>query len=219
MPVQTVKTVQQQQSVASPPTTTTNNNSVSTAADSTQVEPPLPPPPQQQQPKSVDLKRVKHKFTLTLMAITGIQEAICMRRFGSMPTMMTGNTIRGIVALTEMDWTAAAISGSCVVSYITGGALFKSISIILSDQKKNDDSTAVRHLPIVSKVAMCLFVIADIMHYLTKSKCMLLPAMSIAYGMINTAALHETGAVTNAITGHYSTFGLGFAEHVMFQNS
>ena len=175
--------------------------------------------------KEEQILHAKNRFTLVLMLLTGIQEAICFRRFGSMPTMMTGNTIRGMVALTDRDWALASISIVSVLCYISGGALFRSLSVMLSrkqlQERQNPSSSSkihVRHLPWVSRIAMVLCLVADGMHQITKNPLALLPAMSIAYGMINVAAMHETGAVTNAITGHYSTAGLGFAEHILFRS-
>ena len=145
-----------------------------------------------------------------LATLTGISEAICFRRFGAFPNMMTGNTVRLCSFVSTGEYSKATFPLSLIVSYVLGGALYQTIQI---QQQQSTSTSAPLLLYKVSKLAFGFFVLSDIMAFLTKSpRSSSLWLMSIAHGMINAATVAQLKTVTNAVTGHWQSIGIGLGD-------
>ena len=140
---------------------------------------------------------------VSLVALTGITEGICYRRFGFFPNMMTGNTVRCMDALADM-----ALLGSMILSYISGGALFQLIP------KAAEKGKSYSHLAWVAGIALFVLGLSDFVAVTFDRWRM--PLLAIGFGLINAAANDSVGSVTNAVTGHWTKIGLGTAERLVF---
>jgi uncharacterized membrane protein YoaK (UPF0700 family) len=183
---------------------------------------------------SVLARQQKRKRILTsgLLFLSGMAESICFRKFGLYPTMMTGNTVKCITALSDFQWTTAGSIGMYILCYSLGGTLNRFLDLWAAQRRQHNhqiaslkenlpssslsSSPSARNLPWVARLALVLFVCADFMACKIQQGIAVLPVMSLAFGLINAAALDELGCATNAVTGHCTTMGLGFAEHVLF---
>ena len=74
-------------------------------------------------------KRQKKIMVLSLMTLTGVLEAICFRRFGCFPNMMTGNTVRCMAALADWKPSKIVFHASLIVGYLLGGFVFRSLDL------------------------------------------------------------------------------------------
>jgi uncharacterized membrane protein YoaK (UPF0700 family) len=183
---------------------------------------------------SVLARQQKRKRVLTsgLLSLSGIAESICFRKYGLYPTMMTGNTVKCITALSDFQWTTAGSIGTYILCYILGGTLYRFLDLWAAQRREHNHQTAsykerppssspssspsARNLPWLARLALVLFVSSDFIAYKMQQGIAALPVMSLAYGLINAAALDEVGCATNAVTGHCTTMGLGFAEHILY---
>lgn len=182
---------------------------------------------------AVVARQQKRKRFLTsgFLVLSGMAESICFRKFGLYPTMMTGNTIKCMTALSDFQWTTAGSIGIYILCYFLGGTVYRFLDLWAAQLQQQKSvasvkdrppssstlsSSSARNLPRVARLALVLFVCADVMAYKMQKGIAALPVMSLTYGLINAAALEEVGCATNAVTGHCTTLGLGFAEHVLF---
>jgi uncharacterized membrane protein YoaK (UPF0700 family) len=177
---------------------------------------------------TVSSKKLSNKtiFTLALVMLAGITEGICYRRFRCFPTMMTGNTIRGLDALADWDVSTAMMHGRLILAYVAGGALFKFLDV-LYQQRQQEKENAVGSssstlssnnllLVWVARVAFVLFGVSDLMG--CKRDMWRLPPLALGFGMINAATMDVLGVVTNAVTGHWTKIGVGMAERALLKS-
>jgi uncharacterized membrane protein YoaK (UPF0700 family) len=183
----------------------------------------------------IDVDTKKNLFILSLMTLTGISEAICFRRFGCFPNMMTGNTIRSMSFLADLEFGKALFHAALVGSYVAGGSLFKILDVTYTNkrnrlQQMDDDSKSTflnskSTLPLVAFVGLALFSLSDLVNKLIMATANSnanannaragLPILALGYGMINAATLNAVGAVTNAVTGHWTKVGLGVVDYLV----
>eukprot|EP00980_Cylindrotheca_fusiformis_P014933 scaffold4083_cov95-Cylindrotheca_fusiformis.AAC.2 len=140
------------------------------------------------------------------MAMSGIVEAICLRRFKVFPNMMTGNTVRCMDALAEMKWNKVLLYSGMIASYVSGSALYK----FLDTAEVFPPNKKLPNLVWLSRITLGIFCVSDFLG-LYRDTLRLIP-LAIAFGMINTATQEAIGAVTNAATGHYGKIGFGLGE-------
>ena len=172
-------------------------------------------------PKTTNKKNEKNSnlswILCCLATLTGMSEAICFRRFGAFPNMMTGNTVRLCSFVSTGEFSKLPLPLSLIVSYVLGGALYQTVQIKeqqqSSKQQQQSTSAPAPLLYKVSKLAFGFFVLSDIMSFLSKSpRSSSLWLMSIAYGMINAATVAQLKTVTNAVTGHWQSIGIGLGD-------
>jgi uncharacterized membrane protein YoaK (UPF0700 family) len=174
---------------------------------------------------SMSMDAKKNLFIFSLVTLTGISEAICFRRFGCFPNMMTGNTIRSLTFLADLEFEKALFHAALIFSYVIGGGLFQIINVLLvtSNNKTNNNSNNKQllpkdvksTLPLVAGVGLTLFCGSDLLNKLMANARAGLPILALGYGMINAATLNVVGAVTNAITGHWTKVGLGVGDYIV----
>ena len=167
--------------------------------------------------------RIQQSMVLALMSMSGIIEAICWRQYKCFPNMMTGHTVKVLDALAGWMWEDALWGTTMIVSYFLGGTLYKIIQLLqqpqlqqLQPSKDNPSQTAVipNTLMAVARWSMVWFCMSDLLegrlgvaHSLWR-----LPLLSVGFGMINAATMDIWGAVTNAVTGHWTKMSTGLAE-------
>mmetsp|Transcript_1705 Transcript_1705/g.2302 ORF Transcript_1705/g.2302 Transcript_1705/m.2302 type:complete len:344 (-) Transcript_1705:91-1122(-) len=174
-------------------------------------------------------KRARKIFISLLSALSGLVEGSSFQKFGFFPNIMTGNTVRCLSALAEGNIPQASFYAALVISYTVGASLFKFVLEFCSPGTKsptnnnnhsksptNMVSRFLRHpLRASAWIALPFFVAADIFSGVFKN-AMMVP-LALGYGLVNAAALHYAGGVvTNLITGHWTKWGLGFTERLLF---
>ena len=167
---------------------------------------------------SIDTK--KNLFIFSLVTLTGISEAICFRRFGCFPNMMTGNTVRSMSFLADLEFEKALFHVALVVSYVTGGGLFSILDAKVSTSNKTNNKLqkdSKSTLRLVAGIGLTLFCGSDLLNQRMANARAGLPILALGYGMINAATLNAVGAVTNAITGHWTKVGLGVGDYLVDQ--
>lgn len=70
----------------------------------------------------------------------------------------------------------------------------------------------------VARVAFVLFGVSNLMG-LQRDMWRLIPPLALGFGMINAATVDALGAVTNAVTGHWTKIGVGMAERALFNKN
>ena len=158
----------------------------------------------------------KTLFIILLMAISGICEAICNRRFGCHPNMMTGNTVKCMDALSLKKFDVVIKLSVMIANYVAGAFLYGIL-------KHSVSSTF--HVPIlvcVARTSLFCFCMSDmVVRGVIKTAgsvlqdILRLGIMALGFGMINAAANVQVGMVTNAVTKHWTDFGLGSTEMVL----
>jgi uncharacterized membrane protein YoaK (UPF0700 family) len=151
----------------------------------------------------------KTTFLICLLGLSGVTEAICLRRFKVFPNMMTGNTVRCIDALVDNRLHDSRMYICMILSYVFGGAFFKYF-----DKAKTFQNTP--NLIWLSRITFGIFILSDLLAFFIRDDMRLFP-MAVAFGMINSCTQEAIGAVTNAITGHYGKIGLGLGESFFLQ--
>jgi uncharacterized membrane protein YoaK (UPF0700 family) len=170
---------------------------------------------------SMSMDAKKNLFIFSLVTLTGISEAICFRRFGCFPNMMTGNTIRSLTFLADLEFGKALFHAALIFSYVLGGGVFQVMDVLLvtSSNKTNNNSKQLKDvkstLPLVAGVGLALFCGSDLLNKRMANARAGLPILALGYGMINAATLNVVGAVTNAITGHWTKVGLGVGDYIV----
>jgi uncharacterized membrane protein YoaK (UPF0700 family) len=165
---------------------------------------------------SMSMDTKKNLFIFALLTLTGISEAICFRRFGCFPNMMTGNTVRSMTFLADLEFEKALFHAALIASYVAGGGLF-TIMDVISNKKTNNElqKDSKSTLPLVAGVGLVLFCGSDVLNKLMVNARAGLPILALGYGMINAATLNVVGTVTNAITGHWTKVGLGVGDYLV----
>ena len=168
---------------------------------------------------SMDTK--KNLFIFSLVTLTGISEAICFRRFGCFPNMMTGNTVRSMSFLADLEYEKALFHAALIVSYVAGGGLFSILDANAGTRSNNNKTNSKlpkdskSTLPLVAGIGLALFCGSDLLNQRMANARAGLPILALGYGMINAATLNVVGAVTNAITGHWTKVGLGVGDYLV----
>jgi uncharacterized membrane protein YoaK (UPF0700 family) len=156
----------------------------------------------------------KNWFMVSLLLMTGITEAICFRRFGCFPNMMTGNTVRCMDALVDGKLDSFLKHANMITSYVAGSFLFSTLKH--TRQKYNLKTPT---LIWVARLAPVLFGLSDVFGSSLGNKqrdvVLRLPILALGFGMINAAANDAVGTVTNAVTGHWTNVGLGTVERLI----
>jgi uncharacterized membrane protein YoaK (UPF0700 family) len=156
-------------------------------------------------------------FIISLVILTGVSEAICFRRFGCFPNMMTGNTVRSMSFLADLEFEKAFFHAVLIGSYVGGGGLFSNLDALVTKTNKTNklpnDSKAT--LPLVATTGLILFCGSDLLNLVTSNARAGLPILALGYGMINAATLSVVGTVTNAVTGHWTKVGLGIGDYLV----
>jgi uncharacterized membrane protein YoaK (UPF0700 family) len=150
-------------------------------------------------------------FMISLLIMSGITEGICFRRFKCFPNMMTGNTVRCMDALADWNLGMVGLYGSMIVSYVTGGALFR---VLEYGTRQTYHLQASNYLLVwVARVSLVLFCLSDLIG--VHRDLWRLPFLALGCGLINAAANDTVGTVTNAVTGHWTKIGLGTGEGLL----
>jgi uncharacterized membrane protein YoaK (UPF0700 family) len=161
-------------------------------------------------------QKKKSLLMISLLIMSGITEGICFRRFKCFPNMMTGNTVRCMDALADWNLGMFGLHGSMIVSYVTGGALFRVMEYTSSTRQTYQHLQASNNrllLAWVARVSLVLFCLSDIVG--VHRDLWRLPFLALGCGLINAAANDTAGTVTNAVTGHWTKIGLGTGEALL----
>ena len=138
--------------------------------------------------------------------------------------MMTGHTVKVLDALAGWELKDAVWGTTMIVSYFLGGALYKIIHLLQQHPRQqqhpsnNDPSQTELVVPntltAVARWSMVWFCLSDFLEWRLGVAQALwrLPLLSVAFGMINAATMDIWGAVTNAVTGHWTKMSTGLAE-------
>lgn len=105
----------------------------SPSASAAKLETPEGPMPSI--PDVLPTKAEKTLLVYSLMAITGSVEAICFQTFECFPNMMTGNTVRMLTALVDMQWRYLAWYGSMVIAYVFGSSFYRIVDMRTKEQE------------------------------------------------------------------------------------
>ncbi|VEU35440.1 unnamed protein product [Pseudo-nitzschia multistriata] len=153
-------------------------------------------------------------FVCSLMGLAGFVEGFCIRRHGCFPNLMTGTVLKLAEAISTLNLSAAAMHAAMVVAYASGGSIFalwkasgKNASSI-----DNESETVAKHrqkrssIEGVSVLSTLCFLFSDIWGGRLR-----LPFLAAAFGILNAGTMDAGAGVTNAITGHVTKIGQGFA--------
>lgn len=175
-------------------------------------------------------ERRKQVFSCCLAALSGFADVLCHHAFGCYGNMMTGNTIRLMDSLSAGRWEEAAYPATLVPAYILGAALCTYLNKLdltvlglggpsqqafahLNPPRRLRSPQQISVLRVVAVTSVVFFLLAEAIVYLnhwdTKWR---LPFFACAFGLLNAATLAAIHLVTNAVTGHWITVGLGVAD-------
>jgi uncharacterized membrane protein YoaK (UPF0700 family) len=214
--------------------------------------PPPPPPPPYQQPieanefsdddesesqqvievsdlAAVDRLAARRTRFVSLLAFSaGFLDVFSQQHYGCFVNMCTGNTIRGVMAFAEAQWTEAFFYAALVVSYCFGVGFSCWSDLQLKKLRKRQASDEGSVLPswmtgtlnrgrktppriphpcrVAALPVVFLFACSDWISALTGQNKLHAAAQSAAYGLIHTTASHSTGGtVLFAMTGHWAS--------------
>jgi hypothetical protein len=186
--------------------------------------------------------QVKFGMIVSLLGVSGMVEAICYRYYKCFPNLLTGNTFKVLDCVVDGKWKEASWTASMVVLYVVGASLYKAIDTVQYHQQQQQQqqilesssslsttssTTNVRsilrqHAKTLTRtlqLTVVAFALSDVVDYgLFPGQNFpvgRLPFLSLGFGMINAASAHLLGAVTNAVTGHWTKLGMSLAESLM----
>lgn len=177
-------------------------------------------------------ERRKQTFACWLAAFSGFADVLCSHSFGCYGNMMTGNTIRLMDHLAAGKWSMALYPASLVPSYILGAALCTWLNHLdltilglggpsqdafahLNPPRRLRSPQQISILRVVSIVSAMFFLLGELIlgcFFSSEQQQWRLPFFACAFGLINAATLNAVHIVTNAVTGHWITVGLGVAD-------
>lgn len=118
--------------------------------------------------------------------------------------------IRGALALEDLRYKDSLLLAAIVASYMVGSGLFRAIDL---KQQQNAAATKTTTLRALIPVATVTFVLADVAGMINSLG---LPVVLAAgFGIINGGTMISFGAITNAVSGHITKIGMGFADLCM----
>lgn len=171
----------------------------------------------------------KQLFACALAASSGFADVLCYHSFGCYGNMMTGNTIKLMDHMAAGRWRQAVYPAALVPAYILGAALCTLLSkwdltaLGLGGPSAREFShlqpprrlRSPQQISVLRVVAICcvvLFLLGEVWGCLVNSQRWRLPFFACAFGLLNAATLAAIHLVTNAVTGHWITVGLGVAD-------
>lgn len=153
----------------------------------------------------------KSMFISCLAFLTGIGDVISFRRYGCYANMMTGNTIRLTMALSELRLRDALLFGSLVTSYAMGVGAFHAVNFT---KKQRGTASSFAAAPLF----LTVFVLVDILVKLhgDSNSRIFLPPLGLGFGMLNAASTDALGGTTTyAMTGHIMKLGHAVVDRFM----
>ena len=178
-------------------------------------------------------------FILCLLIISGIMESIGNRRFGCHPNMMTGNTVKCMDALSLNNFDMVLKLAVMIANYVAGSFVYGIIKHSISITFR------IPILVCVARFSFFGFVLSDMIvrgYFVSSSsssrpttsstagsnnntktsgyqskinEILRLGVMSLSFGLLNASANAQVGMVTNAVTKHWTDFGLGATEMML----
>ena len=183
-------------------------------------------------------------FILCLLIISGIMESIGNRRFGCHPNMMTGNTVKCMDALSLNNFDTVLKLSTMIANYVAGsfvyGIIKHSISVtfripilvcvarfsffcfVLSDMivrgyfVSSSSKSSSSKPATTTTTGTTTTTTTNTQGYQSKiNEILRLGVMSLSFGLLNASANAQVGMVTNAVTKHWTDFGLGTTEMIL----
>jgi hypothetical protein len=167
--------------------------------------------------------QIQQSMVLVLMSLSGITEAICWRQFKCFPNMMTGHTVKVLDAVAGWQWKDALWGTIMILSYFLGGTMYKMIHLLQQEQQSKQHPSRLQSsvipntLTAVARWVVLWFSASDLVAMRLSAAHVLwrLPLLSIGFGMINSVTIDIWGAITNAVTGHWTKISTGLAEAIL----
>lgn len=177
--------------------------------------------------------QIQQSMVLLFMSLSGIVEAICWFQYKCFPNMITGHTVKVLDAIARWQWKDAGWGTAMILSYVLGGTLYKTIHLLQErrqpqqqpqEQQQQQQHASIHVIPntltAVARWVAVWFSLSDFVaiHLLSGDHANILwrlPLLSVGFGMINAAISDIWGTVTNAVTGHWTKIGTGFAEGML----
>lgn len=155
-------------------------------------------------------------FVYSLMGLSGFVEGFFVRRHGCFPNLMTGTMLRLAAAVGNLELSTAVFYASMVGAYTAGGFVFALWKQDNNNDNSNDNTNypnnnnnRLKHhknLEAVAVLSSVFFVFSD---FVVKSAK--LPLLAVGFGILNAGTMDAGAGVTNAMTGHMTKIGQGFA--------
>jgi uncharacterized membrane protein YoaK (UPF0700 family) len=185
------------------------------------------------------VNRRQTQFAISLAILSGMLDVLSFQKFGCFVHLTTGNTFKCFTAATEMQWKQASFLAAMIACYTVGSGGFRFIDNAFQKQRnpkhnrqrrrrRRTSITADHSEPLVvsttsslsllSFLLLPLFGLSDILvsHVLPHWPSSIVAfCWALGSGMVNTAALHSMGVVTNAVTGHWSKIGIALADGIV----
>ena len=133
-------------------------------------------------------------FLYAVAAISGLSNVLCFYSYGFYANMMTGNTIRSVLALAEGRFQDSLFYATVVTCYTFGTALRPWLSSRFQPQ-------------ITPAVMFFLFVLADVTGFAFQIPRASPVLLAMAFGLTNAVSLSNNNVVAYAATGHWTKIG------------
>eukprot|EP00977_Amphora_coffeiformis_P029922 scaffold43532_cov191-Amphora_coffeaeformis.AAC.4 len=182
-------------------------------------EAPLPVQPDAEQEFQRLQERRKTTFAVSLAAVSGVLDVVCVRKFGCFAHLMTGNTVKCLTAATELKWKEASFYAAMVASYVLGAAGYRLVDTLHTKRQQDRKGVAatknVSTIYHLSFILLPVFAISDVLvrllHWPASTVAML---WAFGGGVVNASTMNVLGIVTNAVTGHWNRLGISLIDYL-----
>jgi uncharacterized membrane protein YoaK (UPF0700 family) len=202
------------------------------------VATPIQPSPST---KTASHEQRTHVFACALAAYAGIVDVLCLNKHSCYVNMITGNSIKCLMALVDARWRDSLQNGILVFTYGLGAMWYRVLtkggtvqpfpvpatssttttsSVTISQPSSRTGPLSFLHdasWPYGRQVilsASALWMLGDIMAYMTQIPTWQASMLIMGFGVINTATLDLTGVINYAMTGHLNRVGFGATDQL-----
>lgn len=157
----------------------------------------------------------KTTFVISLAAVSGALDIVCLKKFGCFAHLMTGNTVKCLSAAMELKWKEASFYAGMVAFYTAGAAGYRLVDILNSKHKENKYTATMEVMTFakLSTVLLPVFALSDLLVQVLHG-----PTAAVAFmwafggGVVNASTMDGIGVVTSAVTGHWNKLGIAVCD-------